>query len=230
MVRHALLLVVIFPIEDVAAALLRATAHDLKPHVFECPRAAVFGGLSMYEEPFFNHLFPVLAHGNDHLKGATKTLLRPELQCLYRVMLEKTCGDLPSRSQERLEAWQTTCLDPSKKVEDTIALMSAQEQAYAHKVEVETANNMTARIWSDPQDRKAFLCMQMKVVDDGCLNRAVPQLFVSGQDQNPTKEVQSIKHTARESRPGLTNAATKDEVEKLVSSELDEVRHFREVE
>jgi len=181
----------------------------------------------MYEEPFFDKLFQVLEHGDGHLKGATESLLRSDLQCLYRVMLQSSCSGLQSRYEERLEAWQKTCLDPSKDTNEVLALMSPEEQADAHKIQVEVANSSVAQVWSKRQDLKAFLCLQMKVVDDGCLNFAAPRLADKDQKQNAVAADHSQVPT---SRPGLTVAATTDDVNSLISSELDAVRHLREHE
>jgi len=163
-----------------------------------------------------------------------------QLQCIFQTMLSEHCGYLKSRDTARRSSWESVCLDAKHAHDssDAYVLMSAEERKYSRKVrQLTPAGRQSSQLWMENEQYKAILCMQMKLIDDGCLSFKKPRFFPhqvaavknskvdrSFVDPNKTRSV--VKQVKQKVEVG-TMSAGKDDAAKLVRDELEVVHNIK---
>jgi hypothetical protein len=168
--------------------------------------------------PYFESLFNTLLHGNGQTKyygESTVELVgckdgtfqeswvkdhKPEMRCLYAMMLADFCSGIQSSHKKRQEAWELTCLDPDKTVTDAYKLMTKKEFKYLRRLN-QTVTHPDSAVGArfslkfDMIGYKELACITMKVIDDDCIKplngpRLLPDWYwTSGKAPTPAPHV-----------------------------------------
>lgn len=163
-----------------------------------------------------------------------------KMQCIFESMLSDHCGHLMSMDAARRGSWESVCLDPKHKTgfDDVYALMSAEERKYSRKIRHMTpVGHHTVELWNDNEQYKAILCVQMKIVDDGCISFKEPRFSTDTRGVKSANVVRGFvnanktRSTAKPLKKKVeigTMSAEKDDATKLVRDELEAVRNMKQ--
>jgi hypothetical protein len=168
----------------VLALAVLSTAAPVCP--VEVPGAEDNGGIDA--AGYVENLLGMLAY-NGTLPGSKLTAIEvfnPELICYFGILLDQGCDGLPA-NEERLEDWESICLDGNKEYFDAYKMLSGDEvKVYNELVYSTMSSNFsqglavydTLHKLTSPNDgeSKEVMCILTKLVDDGCLAFDTPRL------------------------------------------------------
>lgn len=163
-----------------------------------------------------------------------------KMRCIFESMLSDHCGHLKSRDATRRGSWESVCLDYKHAHDSTDAyeLMSAEERKYSRKIRhMTTVGRHTVELWNDNAQYKAILCIQMKIVDDGCLSFKEPRFSPQARSVKNLRVVKGFVESSKtqsQTKPLKkkveigTMSAHKDDAAKLVNEELEAVHQINQ--
>mmetsp|Transcript_104707 Transcript_104707/g.293501 ORF Transcript_104707/g.293501 Transcript_104707/m.293501 type:complete len:232 (+) Transcript_104707:80-775(+) len=137
------------------------------------------------QKPYFDKLHTAIVDGNGFLDGCKNESSQEhfvkefvdEIQCLYAMMLEDTCGGLPSQHAKRQEKWELACLNPDSDLLDAYDLMDGAEKKYFQGLKSKASEKQIYATYLELAGYKELVCIMMKTIDDDCVAFSRPRLL-----------------------------------------------------